>query len=120
VWGERGGGGGVRVGWDGWLAGAMVEDGCLRGVVVETKSGRQALLSEIVIDATGDLDVAARSGAPFVVGAYMVTTVFRLGNVDTDAALQFEYEHPEEFAVLDREAKRLLGGAWDLWWLKPP
>jgi hypothetical protein len=50
----------------------------------------------------------------------MVTTVFRLGNVDTDAALRFEYEHPEEFGLLDRQAKRLLGGAWDFWWLKTP
>ena len=111
---------GVSLRLHSWFSEPIVEDGRLRGAVVETKSGRQALLSEIVIDATGDLDVAARSGAPFVIGAYMVTTVFRLGNVDTDAALQFEYEHPEEFAVLDRQAKRLLGGAWDLWWLKTP
>jgi hypothetical protein len=103
-----------------WFSEPIVEDGRLRGAVVETKSGRQALLSEIVVDATGDLDVAARAGAPHVVGAYMVTTVFRLGNVDTDAALRFEYEHPEEFALLDRQAKRLLGGAWDMWWLKTP
>ena len=103
-----------------WFSEPIVEDGRLRGVVVESKSGRQALLTEIVVDATGDLDVAARAGAPHVVGAYMVTTVFRLGNVDTEAALRFEYDHPAEFGVLDRQAKRLLGGAWDSWWLKTP
>ena len=32
------------------------------GVIVETKAGRQALLGSVVIDATGDLDVAARAG----------------------------------------------------------
>jgi len=103
-----------------WFSEPIVEDGRLRGAVVETKSGRQALLSEIVVDATGDLDVAARAGAPHVVGAYMVTTVFRLGNVDTEAALRFEHERPAEFAALDRQAKHLLGGAWDMWWLKTP
>jgi len=106
---------GVNLRLHSWFSEPIVEDGRVRGVVVETKAGRQALLAEVVVDATGDLDVAARAGAPHVVGAYMVTTVFRLGNVDTDAALRFEYEHPEEFAVLDRQAKRLLGGAWDFW-----
>lgn len=44
---------------------SIVEDGCLRGVIVENKSGRQALLARIIVDATGDADVAARAGAPF-------------------------------------------------------
>jgi FAD dependent oxidoreductase len=111
---------GVNLRLHSWFSEPIVENGRLRGAVVETKAGRQALLAEIVVDATGDLDVAARAGAPHVVGGYMVTTVFRLGNVDTDAALRFEYEHPEEFSALDRQAKRLLGGAWDFWWLKTP
>src|SRR5262249_56798252 len=92
----------------------------MRGVSVETKAGRQALLGSVVVDATGDLDVAARAGAPCVHGAYIVTTVFRLGGVDTEAALHFAEEHPEESAELDRQARRLVGGAWDLWWLKTP
>jgi hypothetical protein len=37
----------------------------IRGVITESKSGRQAILAERVIDATGDADVAARAGAPF-------------------------------------------------------
>jgi len=44
---------------------SIVEDGVLRGVIVENKSGRQALLGEVTVDATGDADVAARAGAPF-------------------------------------------------------
>ncbi len=44
---------------------ALVEDGRLRGVIVENKSGRQALLAQVVVDASGDADVAARAGAPF-------------------------------------------------------
>jgi hypothetical protein len=44
---------------------SIIEDGVLRGVIVENKSGRQALLGEVTIDATGDADVAARAGAPF-------------------------------------------------------
>ena len=73
-----------------------------------------------MIDATGDLDVAASAGAPHIGGAYMLTTVFRLGNVDTDAAERFEREQPEAFAALDKEIKRLIGGSWAHWWLKTP
>ena len=111
---------GINLRLHSWFSAPIVEDARMRGVVVETKSGRQALLADVVVDATGDLDVAAAAGAPHAVGSYMVTTVFRLGNVDTDAALRFEHEHPEEFAELDRQAKHLLGGAWDMWWLKTP
>ena len=52
----------------------------------QSKSGRQAIMGKIVLDATGDLDVAASAGAPFTHGSYMVTTVFRLGGVNVDAA----------------------------------
>ena len=77
-------------------------------------------MGEIVVDATGDLDVAASAGAPFTHGSYIVTTVFRLGGVDADAAERFEYEQPEAFAAIDREAKRIIGGSWEKWWLKTP
>ncbi len=41
----------------------IVEDGVLRGVITESKAGREAILASRVVDATGDADVAARSGA---------------------------------------------------------
>jgi FAD dependent oxidoreductase len=43
----------------------IVEDGAVRGVITESKSGREAVLAKRVVDATGDADVAARAGAPF-------------------------------------------------------
>lgn len=42
----------------------IVEDGAVRGIVVESKAGREAILAQRVIDGTGDADVAARAGAP--------------------------------------------------------
>ena len=44
---------------------SIVENGAVRGIIVENKTGRQALLSRVVVDASGDADVAARSGVPF-------------------------------------------------------
>jgi ribulose 1,5-bisphosphate synthetase/thiazole synthase len=42
----------------------IMEDGVLRGVIVESKAGREAILAKRIIDATGDADIAARAGAP--------------------------------------------------------
>lgn len=41
----------------------IVEDGALKGVITESKSGREAILAKRIIDATGDADVAAAAGA---------------------------------------------------------
>jgi hypothetical protein len=43
----------------------IVEDGVAKGVIIENKSGRQALMAKVIVDASGDGDVAARAGAPF-------------------------------------------------------
>lgn len=42
----------------------IVEDRAVRGVITESKSGREAVLAERIVDATGDADIAARAGAP--------------------------------------------------------
>ena len=44
---------------------SIVEEDAVGGVIVENKSGRQALMARVVIDASGDGDVAARAGAAF-------------------------------------------------------
>ncbi len=44
---------------------SIVQDGRVRGVIVENKSGRSALMGRVVVDASGDADVAARAGVPF-------------------------------------------------------
>ncbi|MEH6579817.1 MAG: FAD-dependent oxidoreductase [Amphritea sp.] len=103
-----------------WFSDTVVEDGKVKGVICQTKTGRQGILADVVIDASGDLDVAASAGAQFQTGSYIVTTVFRLSNVDTDEAERFQFECPEEYKKIDREARRILGGAWEMWWLKTP
>jgi hypothetical protein len=111
---------GVRLRLHSWFSSTIVEDGAAKGVVVETKEGRQALLAKVVIDTSGDLDVAASAGARFSGGSFILTTVSRLGGVDTEAAERFQFEAPERFHEVDREAKRIIGGSWDFWWLKTP
>lgn len=111
---------GINLRLHSWFSRAIVEDGRITGVVCETKSGREAVMGDVVIDTTGDLDVAASAGAAFTHGSYIVTTVFRLGGVDTEEAERFRFEDPDGYAKLDRQAKRVMGGAWEHWWLKTP
>ncbi len=111
---------GIELRLHSWFSRAVVDGTAVKGVVCETKSGREAIMGDIVIDATGDLDVAASAGAAHVKGNYIMTTVFRLGGVDTDAAERFEFDDPEGFAALDKEAKKRIGGSWAYWWLKTP
>ena len=42
----------------------LLEGDGIAGIVTESKSGREAILARIVIDATGDADIAHRAGAP--------------------------------------------------------
>ncbi len=66
----------------------ILEDGRIRGVLVDTKQGRRALLGKIVIDATGDGDVAAKGGVPFDFGRESdglvqgMTLMFALRSID--------------------------------------
>ena len=80
----------------------VLEDNTIRGVVTESKSGRQAILAERVIDATGDADIAYRAGAPCrqtskedMMG---VTVVFSCAGVDKGRFLDYVREHPCTFA----------------------
>ncbi|MHA1192615.1 MAG: FAD-dependent oxidoreductase [Promethearchaeota archaeon] len=43
----------------------IMEGDIIKGVIIESKSGRQAILANQIIDATGDADVAHHAGAPF-------------------------------------------------------
>ncbi|TCD15397.1 FAD-dependent oxidoreductase [Oricola cellulosilytica] len=111
---------GVKLRLHSWFSSAIVEDGRIKGVICETKEGRQAILGDVVIDTTGDLDVAAGAGAKFQESSFILTTVSRWGGIDTDRAEAFQFEQPETFAKLDHEAKRIIGGCWNYWWLKTP
>ncbi|MGW4517448.1 FAD-dependent oxidoreductase [Streptomyces sp. NPDC004393] len=111
---------GVNLRLHSWFSRPVVQDGAVKGVVCETKSGPQAVMGDVVIDTTGDIDVASRAGASYAQDSYLVTLVFRLGGVDTAAAERFEQDNPREARAINRKIKRMLGGAWELWWLKTP
>ncbi len=111
---------GVNLRTHSWFSDVLREGGKVTGVIVQTKLGRQAIRAKYIVDGTGDLDVGVAAGAEYIDGQFIVTTVFRLANVDVDKAIEFEFANPEEYKRLDREARRRIGGAWGMWWLKTP
>ena len=111
---------GVELRLHSWFSEPLMEGEAVMGGVFETPEGRQAIRARLVVDATGDAAVAWRAGADIEHGRYFMTLVHRYGGVDTDRAMRFEIEHPKEAADLNREAKRLVGGSWEFWWLLTP
>lgn len=69
---------------------AIVNDGVLCGITVYNKSGRQTILSQITIDATGDADIAWLAGVPTEKGRdedglmQPVTLNFRMAGIDEE------------------------------------
>jgi len=57
---------GVNLRLHSWVVGPMLDGSRVTGVIVESKSGRQAITADLVVDATGDGDIAAGAGAPFM------------------------------------------------------
>jgi ribulose 1,5-bisphosphate synthetase/thiazole synthase len=73
---------GVDVFFHCWGADAIMDAKAVRGVVFESKAGRQAILAKTVVDASGDGDIFAAAGAEYTQWTYAIGTVHRHGNMD--------------------------------------
>ena len=71
----------------------IMEKNTITGVICESKTGRNAVMSKVVIDCSGDGDIAAKAGAAFQLGregdqvCQPVTLMFRIGGVDYSRAI---------------------------------
>jgi ribulose 1,5-bisphosphate synthetase/thiazole synthase len=104
---------GVKVLFHSSFSAAIVpKKGEPRGVIVETKSGRQAILAKVIIDATGDADVAASAGASYEKGrredGLMQPTalMYKISNLDRDKAKDFLATRENRLILLDRAQER--------------
>lgn len=80
---------------------AIVEGGVIRGIITESKSGRQAILAKCVVDCTGDADVAHLAGAQYSVcpkeDSLGVTAVFNASGVDKQRFLEYTEANPRTY-----------------------
>jgi len=72
----------------------------IEAVIIESKSGRQAIKAHTFIDATGDADVASRAGVEFEIGRpsdgrmQPVSFMYALGGVDIGKVIREEIAKP--------------------------
>ena len=95
----------------------IMEADTIKGAIVQNKTGRSAILAKVVIDATGDGDIAALTGAEYYIGreedASMQpsTLMFKVAGVDMERAVfhgSFETTVETEKGELQALAKELL------------
>ncbi|MFD5290709.1 FAD-dependent oxidoreductase [Streptomyces rochei] len=104
---------GVRMLFHAFASGALpLDDGSGWRVVFETKSGPVVIDAGVVVDGTGDGDVAASCGAPFEIGrpedglAQPMTLMFRVADFSRPDFADYVRDHPDQW--------RGVHGLWDL------
>ena len=92
-----------------------MEGTTVKGVIFESKSGRQAVMGKVIIDTTGDGDVFASAGAEFdgsLDKGYRTSElamVFRIGGIDFDKFAEFRKTQPEKWVEMRSEGFKLAG-----------
>jgi hypothetical protein len=107
---------GVKTYLHSWGTEPIMEGHKCRGVIFESKSGRQAVLGKVVIDATGDGDLLPYAGVEFETN---IPPNFRIANlalpfwvdgVDIKRVNEFRQKSPQQFMEISRKAME--AGAW--------
>jgi len=98
---------GITAYLDCWGVDAILDGkGAVRGAIFESKSGRQAILADIVIDCSGDGDIYAAAGASFEKVKTNIGLISRIGNIDeVDMAPGRGSEDPEHKAQIAKPSE---------------
>ncbi len=97
-------GAGVRLVLGTYTLGPIMEGDRVAGVRIANKNGEGEIRAGIVIDSSGDADIAAQAGAPFHLGdeqgkLMSITLIFRLGEVNLEKHIQFVKANPQQFMM---------------------
>jgi hypothetical protein len=105
---------GVKLCLHSWGTQAIVENDTVKGVIFESKEGRQAILGKVTIDTTGDGDILATAGADYAdtitneLRADMALP-FRIGKIDFKKFNEFRRNQQPKFNELMKELGGQLG-----------
>jgi hypothetical protein len=102
---------GVDILFHAFAAGVVMDGAAIDALLVETKSGRHAVRAGILIDCSGDGDIAAFAGAPFEIGdadgeTLYPTMMFRLNGIDEKAAGEAWRTVPQLMEEAERRGMR--------------
>jgi hypothetical protein len=98
----------VRLLLHAWAVGAVVEGDRIDAIIIESKSGRQAIRGELFVDGTGDGDTAEWAGVPHErsLSPLGLGLCWRWGNVDYPRFQQARDEEAERLADLRERARQ--------------
>jgi hypothetical protein len=108
---------GVKTYLHSWGTEPIMDGNQVKGVIFESKSGRQAVLAKVVIDSTGDGDLFPLSGAEFksdIDPALRIANLsfsYWIANVDLKKFQEFKQTHAKELAEQMREIRKRGGHA---------
>jgi hypothetical protein len=107
---------GIKVYCHAWGTEPIMEGNHCKGVIMESKSGRQAVLGKVVIDSTGDGDLFPYAGIEFednIPPNFRIANLalcFWIDGVDLKKATEFRKKNPRETMELSRKAME--AGGW--------
>jgi hypothetical protein len=99
------------------LTDTVVENGCVKGVLIQNKEGAQLLSCGTVIDCSGDGDAAVRAGADYVFGrpfdnkTQVSSLVFRVSGINFKPLIAYFREHTSQirpFSMTDEVVHGLI------------
>ncbi len=111
---------GVKLYLHSWGVRPIVAGNTVKGVFIENKSGRQAILAKTVIDCTGDGDLLQPAGAECdtrMVPSLRIAAFaspFWIGNINMNKVEEFRSAQPEKYAELMQDLYKQGGAAFYL------
>jgi len=106
---------GIKTYLHSWGTAVIVEKNEVQGVVFESKSGRQAIISRVVIDATGDGDLLPSASAEFEenidskLRIKNLSMCYWIANVNLARVDDFRKANPQKYSELTAECGKLGG-----------
>jgi hypothetical protein len=118
---------GVKILYHTFFSQTIVEEGIVKGVIVQTKNGLVGIRAKQVIDCTGDGDVAANAGCAFEYGeegtgnCQPVTLMFTIGGIDYERVRNFrgddyKLRHVWAEAQKNGDMRPFQDGIMGWWW----
>ena len=105
----------IKVLYHSWGTKPIMDGNDVKGVIFESKEGRQAIYAKTVIDATGDGDIFRQTGAPYTALASSNTRsnktalVWRIGGISWDLYQEWLRTRPDSDARMYQTLGKIAG-----------
>jgi len=97
---------GIEISLHTWFSQPLLDGARLRGVVIESKSGREVVRGKAFVDASGDADLAFLSGAPCeklnAENLWQTSVDLTICNIDANQVIAWAEQNPDRITWLSQ------------------